>query len=308
MFIHENWAVGFPVWYAKYLYKKSTGKKLNLKNPKDFNEKIQWLKIYSDTTQWTELADKYKVREYVKKCGLENILVKLYGVWERADEIDFNKLPDKFVLKTNNSFGKNILVYDKSELDIDNTRRQLNKWVKEKYGLITFEPHYWNIPRRIIAEEFLLDNSTAHLSSSLVDYKLNCFHGEPYYVQVLYNRNNKVIGLPEKDKLKKTQLCVYDADWKFLPFMMVGSFKNENPVAFPKPICFEEMKNICRKLAKPFPHVRVDLYVVNNKIYLGELTFTPGGGMNYFPPEIFLKMGEKMDLSAVKRRTSRGII
>ena len=109
-FIHEAWAVLLPGSYAKYSYKKSTGRKLNLRDPKDFNEKIQWLKVYSDISQWTDLADKYKVREYIEKCGLKDILVKLYGVWERAEDIDFSKLPDKFVLKTNHGHTKIIFV------------------------------------------------------------------------------------------------------------------------------------------------------------------------------------------------------
>ena len=120
--VHKVWAVLFPAGYAKYYYKKAYGKSLNLKDPKDFNEKIQWLKVYSDTTQWTRLADKYKVREYLKDLGLEDILVKLYGVWENANEIDFDKLPEKFVLKTNHGFNKNILVYDKSKLDFEETK------------------------------------------------------------------------------------------------------------------------------------------------------------------------------------------
>ena len=98
-FIHEAWAVLFPASYAKYAYKKASGRKLNLKDPKDYNEKVQWLKVYSDTSMWTELADKFKVREYIKNCGLEEILVDQYGAWDRAEDIDFDKLPDKFILK-----------------------------------------------------------------------------------------------------------------------------------------------------------------------------------------------------------------
>ena len=110
-FIHEVWAVLLPAHYAKYVFKKTTGRRLNLKNPQDFNEKIQWLKVYSDISMWTDLADKYKVREYIEKCGLQDILVELFGVWKRADDIDFSKLPDKFVFKTNHGFGNIIIVF-----------------------------------------------------------------------------------------------------------------------------------------------------------------------------------------------------
>ena len=164
--VHEAWAVIFPATYAKYVYKITTGKKLNLKTPQNFDEKNYWLRVYSDLTQWTNLADKYKVREYVKQCGLGQILTPLYGVWERAEDIDFNSLPDRFVLKTNHGFGKIILVQDKNQLNIQKTREQLNKWLRDRHGLVSFEPHYWNIPRKIIAEEFLEDTDSPGVSSS----------------------------------------------------------------------------------------------------------------------------------------------
>lgn len=306
--VHEGWAVLAPGSYAKHYYEKATNKKLDLKDPKDFNEKIQWLKIYSDITLWTDLADKFKVREYIKCCGLSDILVTLYGVWEQAEDIDFNLLPDRFVLKTNNSCGRVILVKDKSQLDIDETRELLNRWVKEKKGLISFEPHYWNIERRIIAEELLQDNSTKVFSSSLIDYKFWCINGEPFIIMILYDRNTMTIGSMEEDNSSHVRASVYDLAWNLRPEIIAGPLANDMPLEIPKPKCFEEMKAICRILSKPFPQVRVDLYEVNNIVYFGELTFTPGGGMDYFTPEYFMEMGHKMDLSTVKRRSKRFII
>ena len=295
-FIHAAWAVLLPASYAKYVYKKGTGRKLNLKDPKDYNEKVQWLKVYSDTSLWTDLADKYKVREYIEKCGLKGILVDLYGVWDRAEDIDFNTLPDKFVLKTNHGHGKNLFVRNKEQLNINETRNKFNIWLKERYGLISFEPHTWNIPRKIIAEELLEDASIKDISSSIVDYKFQCINGEPEYVTIMFNRPN-------------IQSCAFDMDWNSLREHAAGYLESDySELMTHKPKQLDEMIRICRILSKPFVQVRVDLYEVEGKVYFGELTFTPGGGLGYFTQEYFLRIGEKMDLSKAKRRKKPFII
>lgn len=302
--VHESWALLFPKWYVKYLYKKVTNRKLDLKNPKDHQEKIQWLKVYADTSQWTNLADKYKVREYVSQCGLSDNLIELYGVWERAEEIDFSKLPEKFVLKTNHGFKKVILVEDKSKLDISKTIRLLNTWVKEKYGLVTFEPHYWKIERRIIAEAFLQDSSISNISSSLIDYKFFCFNGEPEIIMTLSDRPNMSIG-STADTNPKLKYNIYDIDWNTRPEVISASLAIDIAAILPKPNRLDEMLRICKILSKPFPQVRVDLYEVNNKVYFGEMTFTSGGGMQSFTREYSLELGRKMDISRVKRKAKR---
>ena len=297
IFILETWALLLPASYAKYVYKKATGRKLNLKDPKDYNEKVQWLKVYSDTSMWTKLADKYKVREYIEECGLEEILVKLYGVWERAEDIDFDKLPDKFVLKTNHGHGRNLFVRNKNQLNIEETREKFNDWIKEKYGLVSFEPHCWKIPRRIIAEEFLEDKLTSKISSSIVDYKFQCINGEPEYVTIMFDRAIAI------------KSCAFDMQWNSLRDHAAGYLANDySDLITSKPERLDEMIKICRILSKPFVQVRVDLYEVDRKVYFGELTFTPGGGLGYFTPEYFLKIGEKMDLSKAKRRNKKFII
>lgn len=306
--VHEAWAVLLPGSYIKYIYKKILHRELDLNDPKDYNEKIEWLKIYSDTSKWTVCADKYKVREYIEECGLKDILVKLYGAWDKAEEIDFMDLPQQFVLKVNHGFGKTILVNDKSKLDIKKTRDMLNKWMKVRYGLVTFEPHYWKIERKIIAEELLQDSYNSELSTSLIDYKFFCINGEPYTIVAMHNRNNLVVGSNENRIIQPFHDCTYDLEWNVRPEILSGSHTKGNPIVLPKPKCFDEMIRICRILSKPFPTVRVDLYEVNSKVYLGELTFTPGGNRNFFLPEVFLDMGEKIDLSAVKRRTKKFII
>ena len=302
--VHERWALLFPKWYVKYLYKKVTNKKLDLKNPKDYQEKIQWLKIYSETSQWTNLADKYKVREYISQCGLSDNLVGLYGVWERAEDIDFSKLPEKFVLKTNHGFKRVIVVEDKSKLDISKTVKQLNTWVKERYGLMSFEPHYWKIERRIIAEEFLEDDSTANISSSLIDYKFWCGNGEPKTISVLSNRPNISIG-SNVETNPKLMCNEYDLDWNPHPEVLSESSGIGVAENVPKPNQLDEMLRICKKLSKPFPFVRIDLYEVNNKVYFGEITFTPGGGMQFYTPEYSLELGKQIDLSKAKLKAKR---
>jgi len=295
----------FPKWYGIYVYKKVINRKVNLKDPKEYSEKVHWLKIYSDTSQWTRLADKYKVREYVTQCGLEHILVRSYGVWERAEDIDFSKLPAKFVLKTNQGYGRNLLVMDKSQLDIDHTRRLLNKWVKERVGLLSFEPHYWNIERRIIAEEFLEDNCNGGISSSLCDYKFFCFHGEPELIVLMYDRQNKTVGPEVEKNAPKLKDIAFDLDWNPRHDIFRNMDQREDIALIPKPRNLDDMIKVSRILSKPFPQVRVDLYEVNQKIYFGELTFTTGGGVEIFTPEYYLEMGNKIDLSQVDPRTKR---
>jgi len=305
--VHSLWAVLLPASYAKYHYRVVNHKRLDLKNPKDYNEKVQWLKIYSDTASWTALADKYKVREYVKQCGLENTLVKLFGVWKDADEIDFDTLPEKFVLKTNNGCGKNILVYDKHQMDVNQIRKQLNIWIRKRHELVSFQPHMWSIDRRIIAEELLQDDDTSRISKSLIDYKFFCFHGEPEVVDVLFDRKNICIGKGTNINNVHRRERVFDLNWNLRSEVLLSPEPDDISLEIPRPSLLNEMITICRVLSKPFPQVRVDLYQVNNKVYFGELTFTPGG-MTDCTEEFLIEMGNKIDLSAVKRRTKLFII
>jgi hypothetical protein len=302
--IHCLWAAIYPVWYAKYFYKKTTGQNLNIKNPKTLDEKSFWLRIHSDLSQWTELADKYKVRDYIKQCGLGHTLVKLYGVWDKAEDIDFDKLPDKFVLKTNHGFSRVILVPEKKRIDIVNVREQLAKWVNDKYGLVSFEPHYWNIQRKIIAEEYLQDMGSRRLSSSLIDYKFLCLNGEPEMIFVIYDRKKRTERVDDEPGLKTFAV---DINWNLINDVIPECAEKVHSLKIPKPECIREMTEIARILAKPFPMVRVDLYEVNRKVYFGELTFTPGGGRK-ISYKYLLKWGEKMDLSLANPRIGRSIV
>lgn len=279
-----------PVFLTKMRYRMLFHKKLDLKNPKNLNEKISWLNLYSDTSLWINLSDKYKVREYVKSCGLENLLVKLYGVWDNANEIDFEKLPYSFVLKTNNGCGTVILVKEKSKLDVDMTRKRLNKWLKMKINAETAELHYLRISPCIIAEELLVE-SKSELSTSVIDYKLWCFDGEPYIFVICSDRTEN-----------KVKFTIYDTSWNLRQDMLDGRHKNDKPIIIPKPQSFDKMIAAARVLSKLFPQVRVDFYEINGKPFFGELTFTSlGGMMDYFTPECLLEMGNKITLSSKQK-------
>ena len=259
---YQNLAEKQPQKLAAILYKRANGRKLNWENPQDLSEKINWMKFHCNLSKWTELADKYLVRKYVESKGLEDILVKLYGVWKTPEEIDFDKLPKSFVLKTNNSCGTVLLVKDKSNLNIEETRKTLNIWLRKKLGKETVEPHYLDIDPLIIAEEYL------DMGNDLVDYKLHVVHGVTELVMVCSNRK---IG-------KSADICLYDKDWNFRNDLLGTCHKYDNVLPIECPKTFEKMKEYARILCQDFPFVRMDFYEVNGKVYFGEMTFTPKGG------------------------------
>lgn len=283
----------FPVAMAQMRYFKEFGRFLDLKNPKDLNEKIHWLSLYTDTTEWTLCADKYAVRNFVEERGLSNILVGLYGKWDHVSEIDWDALPQRFVLKTTNGSGTVLLVKDKSSLDIEKTKPILEKWMKKKIGEQTTEFHYQNIVPRIIAEEYIeQSDEDSMLSTSLIDYKIWCFNGRAYYT---WTCTNRVLGC--------TYVSMFDREWNYHPEMSVfNEHYREAKQLVPKPEKLEEMLEVAEKLSEGFPEVRVDLYYANNKIYFGELTFTSlGGTMDFYTREALLSMGQLIDLSGVKK-------
>ncbi len=272
-----------PVGIAKLKYLEMLHKWPDFKRPRDLNEKINWLKFNSDTSLWVRLADKYAVREYVAGKGLGDHLVKLYGKWDEAAGIDWDSLPSRFIMKTNNGSGDVVICKDKSLLDIPSVSKRLSGLLEKDYGALTGEPHYGLIKPCIIAEE-LLDISTQPCgSSSLVDYKVWCFDGKPYYIWACYDRT------PASVKVN-----IYDLDWNVHPeYTVVTSHYRDGHGLVPKPGCLQEILRIASILSEGFPEVRIDLYEVDGKVYFGEMTFTSVGGfMNCYSQEFLNLLGD----------------
>lgn len=277
-----------PMLITRILYKKTFGKSLNLKNPQTLNEKIHWMKFYGDTSQWGILADKYRVREYVKEKGFQSSLVKLYGKWDSVEKINWNQLPDQFVMKVNNGCGDVLICTDKSQLDIESTKKSFRPLLKEKFGIQTGQTQYKDMPACIIAEE-LLDAAQQHIkSTSLVDYKIWCFNGKPFYIFVYLNRKKGGIA----------ECMIYDVDWVAHPEYLIPSdhFAVYNE-SVPKPSCLAQMLRMASVLSEGHPEMRVDLYEVNNKVYFGELTLTAACGfMNHFTEDFMITAGNCITL------------
>lgn len=277
---------------AKLKYRYKCHKKLDLANPKDINEKINWLKFYGDTSMWADLADKYKVREYVEQKGYKDILVKLYGKWNSTEEIDWESLPDEFVMKANNGCGDIIICTDKSKLDKKKVVEHFNKTLSKTYGVESGEPHYASIKPCIIAEELLDKDKQDIVSNSLVDYKIYCFNGEPCYIFIAANRNSKIVNVG-----------LYDNVWNNLfDYLVPNNHYSPLMGSVSKPKTFDAMMKIAKTLSQGFPIVRVDLYEVAGHVYFGELTFTPQGGYLYnFNNELLNIMGSKIDVNYGKQ-------
>lgn len=265
-------------FYSRILLKK----KVDLKNPQTFNEKVQWLKLHDYPTNQLVIdgADKYKVRAYVEEKGLGNILVALIGHWEKPEDIEWDMLPEKFVLKCNHGCAYNILCNDKSTFDKEDAIKKMRKWMKEDFGAFNIETHYSKIKPHITCEEFLGD--------CIIDYKFFCFSGEPKYIYVssdLVHDRQAQIGFFYLDG---TKMPLIRDDYAPMDIEELPPF-------------FDQMKEAARVLCQDFPFVRVDFFLANNTYYFAELTFTPSGGMMPFNPDKYdLEWGKLIDLSRVR--------
>ncbi|MGL4800919.1 MAG: ATP-grasp fold amidoligase family protein [Cetobacterium sp.] len=266
----------------KYLYKFR--KKLNLENPKTFNEKIQWRIIHDRKNIYTQLADKYLVREYVKNKIGENYLIKILGVYKDPNEVEYDKLPNRFVMKCNHDAGSVIICLDKKKIDINKVNKKLKFFLKRNFYYFSREWHYKNIKPLIICEEFKPIFEKDRFGNELPeDYKLHCFNGEVKFLEVQFNRFDG-----------KRRINIYDPDWNLLEFKM-GS-KNVNYYV-EKPIQLEEMKKLARILSREFDYCRVDFYISEEKVYFGEITFTPCSGFDKFQPKEWdYKLGQMWEL------------
>ena len=263
----------------KHLFKKYTGHRLNLKTPKTFNAKLQWLKLHCHNPLMTTCADKVAVRDYIAKNIGSKYLIPCLGVWDNPDDIDFDKLPNRFVLKVNWGSGQNIIVKDKSKLNIAETRQKLSEWMRPEnnHYFAFFEWCYKDIKPKILAEKYL------DFDDDLLDYKIMCYNGEPKNLFVCSERNTNL------------KVTFFDLNWQRLPF------ERKYPASSKELKCpqnFNKMLEISKSLAKPFLFVRVDFFCVNDKLYIGELTFFPGAGHETFTPSIWdKKLGDLLKLS-----------
>lgn len=257
--------------------------KLDWDNPRTFNEKLQWLKLYNRQPLYTTLVDKVKVKEYVANIIGEEYIIPTLGVWERAEDIDFEKLPDKFVLKCNHNSGTGMCICtDKSKLDFDKVRQGLKRGLSENYFLVNREWPYKDVPRRILAEKYIEQTTERPLD----DYKFFCFDGEPRYCQVI------------KDRTTQETIDFFDMDWNHQDFIGLNTQAVHAAMSIPRPETFERMKDIARKLSEGKPFTRVDLYEVDGKQYFGEVTLFPMSGFGHFTPNnIDEMMGEMLHLS-----------
>jgi len=263
---------------------------LNLKNPKTLNEKILYLSFRTDTSLWTPLSDKYQVREYIKSRGLEHILIDHYGYYKNIDDINLDKLPNKFVMKTTHGSGDILIVKDKNKINIDSVKKHFSIFLKSRYGELEGGTHYMRIKPALTIEALIENDSFSQkYSKSLIDYKFWCFNGEPKYCWVCCNRDKS-----------GTDVILYDINWNAHPEYSVFGNEYRRGVIMPKPEKYDEMLKVCRILSADFPCVSVDLYNIGGKIYFGEMTFTRLGGLiNFFTNEWLLKAGDEIKLPGI---------
>lgn len=257
------------------------GRKLDLKNPKAYNEKLQWMKLYNRNPVYTMMVDKYLVRNYVREIIGEEYLIPLLGAWDDPDKIDFDKLPMQFVLKCNHNSGLGMCICkDKNKLDIAKVKNDLRKGLKQDYYLTGREWPYKNVPRKIIAEKYMVDESGYELK----DYKYYCFDGKVRIVMINSDRMSSL----------ETKANYFDENYQPLDF--VWGYENAKiPPA--KPEKFEEMKSLAEKLSEGIPHVRIDFYQTPQGIFFGEMTFFDGSGFDAIEPiEWDYKIGSWINL------------
>lgn len=268
--------------YLKLLYRLKLGRKLNLNNPKRFTEKIQWLKLYDRKPLYTKLVDKFEVKNYVADIIGNEYIIPTLGVWNNPEDIEWDKLPNRFILKTTHGGGGTGVVFcnDKSQLDKEKAIESLKQSMNSDIYSTLREWPYKNVPHRIIAEQ-LMDKDPIY--DDVPDYKFYCFNGVPKVLLIATNR------------FTNHNYNYYDMEFKKLN--ITSSAGSNAAIEFSKPSRFEEMKEIASKLSQGFAHIRVDLYYSNNKIYFGELTFYDSSGFdNLSSDSVDLEWGSWIEL------------
>ena len=282
-----------PKLAVRIQYHHILGERINLRFPKDINEKINYLKFHSNMKEWARMADKYTVREYVLERGLGEILVPLYGKYDTTQELidNWNRLPNQFVLKANHGCGEIKLVKDKTSIDIHQMKLCTDAWLKEKFGRETNERHYLRIKPCLLVEQLLEDESVYQFSRSLVDYKVWCFNGNPFCILVALDRDVENVGGEHH-----VFLDVYDTKWN----RIIGAMSDKAQLPdreLPKPKNLDKLLECAAILAKGWRQIRVDLYSIEERVYFGEMTLTSQSGyMNYFTKDFLLKMGSQFEV------------
>lgn len=268
--------------YLKLIFRLKVGYRLNLKNPRNFNEKLQWLKLNYRNPNLPMMVDKYEAKIYVgSRIGEEHIIPTL-GVWLRFDEIDFDKLPDQFVLKTTHDQGGVVICNNKQEFDVAKAKAKLEKHLKRDLSILSREWPYRKVTPKIIAEKYMVDETTKELR----DYKFFCFNGKPELLYIASNRQNKSEGV---------KFDYFDLEFRRLDISQAYA---RNQSVLNKPVTFDKMIQFSRILSENLPHVRVDFYEINNQLYFGELTFFHHSGLVPFQPKAWdRKLGDLINLN-----------
>lgn len=251
------------------VFYKRVGYYPNLRNPQTFNEKLQWLKLNCHNPQYTQLVDKSSVKDYVASIIGEQYIIPTLGVWDKFEQIDFDKLPNQFVLKCTHDSGGLVICKDKKSFDLDFAKKKIKKSLETDYYYLGFEWPYKDVKHRIIAEKYMEDSETGEMR----DYKFYVFNGE---VKILKLATDRDVNSGE------VNMDFYDMDFNHLPFRRGH---NNASKTLSKPSQFELMKQLAEKLAKGIPFVRVDFYEVNGNVFFGEMTFFPASGWVAFEPQ-----------------------
>lgn len=269
--------------FLRRKFKVCMGWEPNLDNPRTFNEKLQWMKLYYRNPEYTRMVDKYLVRDYIREKLGEEYLIPLIGVWDSPDEIDFDSLPDQFVLKCNHNSGLGMYICkDKSKMDVEKVKRELRRGLAQDYYITGREWPYKDVPRKIICEQYMVNEG----EKDLKDYKIQCINGKIDHIFVC-------VGRSEPGNLR---YYFFDREWNHLPYSMQDS-DDEVFLQSLKPKTFDKMIEIAEHLCADQPEIRVDLYEVNGKVYIGELTFfTSSGFDDTITPEADAEIGSRFVL------------
>lgn len=286
----RGWLKCFPdKLYLQLKYYAFFGKKLNLKNPKTLNEKLQWLKLYDRNPKYTEMVDKYNVRRYIAATIGEDYLIPLLGVWDKVEDIDFSQLPSQFVLKCTHDSGGLVICKDKNKLDIEDARKRMKRCLRKNYYYHGREWPYKNVKPRIIAEKYMVDKP----DSELKDYKIFNFSGKAKMIQVDY------------DRFSAHKRNLYTPEWQYIDVGM--QYPTHPEIIINKPKTLDTMLELASKLSAGYAHVRTDFYSIKDKVFFGEMTFYPESGFGKFTPESFgVKMGDWLELPVHKTVISEG--